>query len=164
MELLQVIGIFNRIAGDKLLRDGMGFSEPIVSMENGNLVDNFFVYYVNIEGNLVSGPVARIGIRADSAEIEYLVFCDDQPFSLGPYETMTISKHNITEQDFKVYEKCYKNVRKIAYKANCTVSEKKDIIDYLQVLKKNIVPEMLKLYEEMVPSFFVWVRKEIDCI
>lgn len=160
MELLHVIGVLNRIVGDKLLRDGMECSEPILSIKNEILVDNFFVYYVNLEGNIASGPVARVGIMADRSEIDYLVLCDDQPFSIAPHQTMKINNRNITEQVFEDYEKCYKKIRSIAYKSNCTDIEKNDIQNYLRLFERIIPPELLKLYEEFVPEFFEWIRKE----
>lgn len=162
MELIQVINSLHRIAGNELIMDGMGHSEPILSKKNGKLIDNFLIYFANFEEKLVSGPVAHIGLNADSQCIEYVIPCNESMFSLMPQSLMNVSEPNFTKEEYEEYEESYQAMRSIAYKSNCSDIEKNVILSYFQSLKRIVAPEMLKLYEEMVPEFFAWIKKEVD--
>lgn len=160
IELTQVINILHRTVGSKLIMDGMGCSEPILSKRNGKLIDNFLIYFSNFEENLVSGPVAHIGLDADSQCVEYVISCDEGLFSLSSQSLMNVSEPDFTKEDYEEYGKCYKAMRCIAYKSSCSDGEKNIILSYFRSLKKIVAPEMLKLYKEMVPEFFDWAKKE----
>ncbi len=162
MELAQVKSILHQTEIGELLMDGMGCSEPILSMKAGRLIDNFFVYFANKQKCTVSGPVAKIGIQADAAEIDYLISCEEHTFSLAPNATMIIDYPSICAEDYTHYGYLYTKVRDIAYKSVCTESEKQTIEEYMVVLKKIIAPAMMKFYQEMVPSFFMWVHSQIN--
>ena len=160
MELAQVKSILHQTEVGELLTDGMGCSEPILSKKEEKIIDNFFVYFANKNTHTVSGPVARIGLQADNCTIDYLISCDEQPFSFMPKDTMQIKYPTLTLQNYEKYEMCYSKMRTVAFKNNCTKFEKKAIADYMAAFKAVIAPEMQKLYEEMVPSFFEWVKRE----
>lgn len=160
MELSQVKSILHQTEVGEMLMDGMGCSEPILSLKDGKLIDNFFVYFANKKNCTVSGPIAKFGLLADTSEIAYLISCEDQPFSLLPQDTMAISYPSLLAEDYAHYGCLYAKVRKIAYKSNCIESEKQVITEYIATFEKIISPAMMKLYEEMTPSFFAWVRSQ----
>ena len=160
MELTQVKSILHQTEVGEMLMDGMGCSEPILSLKDGKLIDNFFVYFANKKNCTVSGPIAKIGLLADTSEIAYLISCEDQPFSLLPQNTMAITYPSLLAEDYAHYGCLYAKVREVAYKSDCIESEKRIIAEYMAALEKIIPPAMMKLYEEMTPSFFTWVRSQ----
>ena len=161
MELIQVKNILHQTVGGDLFMDGMGCSEPILSINKNKIIDNFMAYFVNFQESITSGPVVLIGVQADNRTVEYINHCDDKMFSLAPRAMMKINFPSFTEHDYEEYRNCYKSIREIAYKRDCCSNEKKVIRNYFLALKKVVAPEMLKLYEEFVPEFFEWIRKEI---
>ena len=161
MELIQVKNILHQTVGGDLFMDGMGCSEPILSAKENKIIDNFMVYFVDPQKSIVSGPVALVGLQADNKTVEYFNPCDDKMFSLAPRAVMKINFPSFTEHDYETYRQYYKSIREIAYKSDCCSNEKKTIENYFLALKKVVAPEMLKLYEEFVPEFFEWIRKEI---
>lgn len=162
MELTQVKSILHQTEVGEMLMDGMGCSEPILSLKDGKLIDNFFVYFSNKKNCTVSGPIAKIGLLADTSEIAYLISCEDQPFSLSPQDTMTITYPNLCAEDYVHYGHLYARIREIAYKSTCIESEKRTITEYMAAFEKIIVPAMMRFYEEMTPSFFAWVRSQLN--
>lgn len=160
MELTQVKSILHQTEVGELLMDGMGCSEPILSLKDGMLIDNFFVYFANKKACVVSGPIARIGIHAGDATVSYLISCDEAPFSVGPKDTITIAYPVLLTEDYERYGCLYAKMRAIAYKRDCSEEEKRVIADYTEALKNVVAPAMMKLYEEMTPSFFEWVRSQ----
>lgn len=160
MELAQVKNILHQTEIGELLMDGMGCSEPLLTFKDEKLIDNFFVYLANKKAHVVSGPIARIGIHADEATVDYLISCDKAPFSIGPKETITIEYPAILAEDYERYGSLYAKIRTIAYKCDCSGVEKQVIVDYIAALRKIVAPAMMKLYEEMAPSFFEWVRSQ----
>ena len=158
MELMQVKNTLHGTVVGALLSDGMGCSEPVLLLKDGKLIDNFFVYMANRKACLVSGPVGIIGLQAETENVEYLRNCEKIPFSLGPKETMRVTYPDFQPEDYRRYCTLYGQMRNIAYKSNCTESEKQIIADYVAAFKKIVAPEMIRIYEEVTPSFFVWVR------
>lgn len=162
MELIQVKSILHQTEVGEMMVDGMGCSEPILSLKDSKLIDNFFVYLANKKSCTISGPIARIGLNADNSEVEYLISCEAQPFSLAPQETITITYPSVLAEDYENYSRLYAQIRHIAYKNDCTPSEKQIIKEYISSFRKVIVPATMKFYEEMVPSFFIWVQDQLN--
>ena len=162
MELTQVKSILHQTNVGELLTDGMGCSEPILSIKGEKVIDNFFVYLANKKVCNISGPIARIGLDAEDGVIDYLISCEDRPLSLGPKDVTSIEYPTIQKDDYENYGHSYAKLRSIAFKANCTAKEKKIISDYLIAFKQVVAPQMIKLYEEMTPSFFEWARSELS--
>lgn len=162
MELIQVKSILHQTEVGEMMVDGMGCSEPILSLKDSKLIDNFFVYLANKKSCTISGPIARIGLNADNSEVEYLISCEAQPFSLAPQETITITYPSVLAEDYENYSRLYAQIRHIAYKSDCTASEKQIIKEYMYAFKKVIAPAMMRFYEEMVPTFFAWIQNQLN--
>lgn len=137
MELTQIKSILHQTEVGELFIDGMGCSEPILSIKDEMLIDNFFIYLADQKVCTVSGPIARIGLQADSAVIDYLSPCVENQFSLGPKDTMRVVYPHLHAEDYEHYGCLYAEMRNIAYKPNCTDAEKQIIADYLTALKKS---------------------------
>ncbi len=160
MELFQVKSILHQSDVGELLTDGMGCSEPILSKEDGELIDNFFVYLANKKNLTISGPIARIGLNADRAMLLHLTPCEETPFSVGPKDTIQITYPTYSAQDYENYAHLYSQIRRIAFSSGCTAAEKKIVAEYLTAWKRITAPEITKLYEELSPSFFEWAWRE----
>lgn len=162
MDLVQVKSILHQTEVGEMMMDGMGCSEPILTLKGDMLIDNFFVYLANKKTCTISGPVAQIGLNANNSEVDYLISCEAQPFSLTPQETITITYPSVLAEDYDNYSRLYTQIRHIAYKSDCTPSEKQIIKGYMSSFRKVIAPAMMKLYEEMAPSFFIWVQDQLN--
>ena len=119
------------------------------------------MYLANKKAHTISSPIARIGLHADSCTIEYLISCEEEPFSLSSKDTLRVNYPTFSAQDYENYALLYAKVRNMAFKMGCTKTEKQIVMDYMVARQKIIAPEMMKFYEEMAPSFFEWVEKEI---
>lgn len=106
--------------------------------------------------------LARIGLQADAATIDYLTSCKEYPFSIGSKSTIKIGYPIISAEDYENYSQLYSALCNIVFKANCTKSEKQIIADYLTALKKITAPAMMMFYEEAVPAFVEWVWCELN--
>ena len=162
MELTQVKSILHQTEVGEMMMDGMGCSEPILPLKGTKLIDNFFVYLADKKTCTISGPIARIGLDADDSEIDYLISCEDKPFSLAPQDTITIAYPSVLPEDYENYGRLYAQIRHIVYKSDCVESEKQIIKEYMYAFKKVIAPAMMRFYEEMVPAFFAWIQNQLN--
>lgn len=160
MELKKVKSLLLQTECGALLLDGMGCSEPVLTREDGRLIDNFFVYLTDRNSNTASGPLARIGLNADSGTLAYLVHATQKPFSLPPDRCIRVERPTYSVEEFEEYSKLYAQLREFAFKDRCTVDERGSLRKYLSALRHIVGPSMFGFYEELAPSFFQWVRQE----
>lgn len=160
MELKQVKSILHQTKCGEMFMDGMGCSEPILTHSNKGLVDNFFVYLVNKRENTVTGPLARIGLYADSETLAYLISCEEKPFSVSPKESIPYISPLASAHEHEEYSSLYGEIRKIAFKEFCSESERATILRYVDLLQKIVSKSLYRFYKESAPEFFEWVRKQ----
>lgn len=142
--------------------DGMGCSEPILTKDGTGLIDNFFVYLIDKRGGTASGPLARMGLHAESGTLAYLHSADEQPFSILPTDTITLHFSAVSNKEYENYSALYAEVRKFAFKRNCTNAEKITLSNYLIALKRIVSASIYPFYEELAPDFFEWSKQELD--
>ena len=91
MELKQVKALLHQTECGEMFMDGMGCSEPILTQGNAGLIDNFFVYLVDKPAGTASGPLARMGLQAESGALSYFISANEHPFSVPPSCTIHVS-------------------------------------------------------------------------
>lgn len=161
MELKQVKALLHQTKCGEMFMDGMGCSEPILTKDDTGLIDNFFVYLIDKRAGTASGPLARMGIHAESGALAYLTSADEQPFSVLPSSTIPVNSSVVSNKDYENYSALYAEVRKFAFKRNCTTAEKTVLSNYLTALRSVVSDSLYPFYEELAPAFFEWSKHEL---
>ena len=161
MELKQVKALLHQTKCGEMFMDGMGCSEPVLTKDGTGLIDNFFVYLIDKRAGTASGPLARMGLHAESGALAYLTSADERPFSVLPGDTVPVNSPAVSNKDYENYSALYAEVREFAFKGNCTTSEKKALSSYLAALKSVVSDSLYPFYEELAPAFFEWARHEL---
>lgn len=162
MELQQVKALLHQTKCGEMFMDGMGCSEPILTKNDTGLIDNFFVYLIDKRAGTASGPLARMGLHAESGALAYLYSADEQPFSVLPANTIPVNLSDVSNKEYETYSALYAEVRKFAFKRNCTDAEKITLSNYLIALKRVVSASIYPFYEELAPAFFKWSKQELD--
>ena len=161
MQLHQVKSALFQTEAGAVLPDNSACSEPILSLKDGLLIDNFFVYLVSMGSDTITGPIARLGLQADSCTLDYLTSCTQAPFSLGPRQTLSAPFPTVSRQDYDHYAQLYTRLRSFAYKEHCAPEEKQTLAAYLAALEQVVPSSLMPLYREMSPAFFAWANSQM---
>lgn len=161
MELKQVKALLHQTKCGEMFMDGMGCSEPVLTKDGTGLIDNFFVYLIDKRAGTASGPLARMGLHAESGALAYLTSADERPFSILPGDTVPVNSPAVSNKDYENYSALYAEVREFAFRENCTTSEKTALSNYLAALKSVVSDSLYPFYEELAPAFFEWARHEL---
>ncbi len=159
MELKQVKALLHQTECGEMFMDGMGCSEPILTQGNAGLIDNFFVYLVDKPAGTASGPLARMGLQAESGALSYFISANEHPFSVPPSCTIHVSPAMASSEDYENYSSLYAEIRKFVFKQNCTDSERSILSDYLTALKKYCKRFIIPFLYGIGPSFLSMGRK-----
>ena len=161
MELKQVKALLHQTRCGEMFMDGMGCSEPVLTKDGTGLIDNFFVYLIDKRAGTASGPLARMGLHAESGALAYLTSADERPFSVLPGDTIPVNSPAVSNKDYENYSALYTEVREFAFKENCTTAEKTALSNYLAALKSVVSDSLYPFYKELAPTFFEWARHEL---
>ena len=161
MELKQVKALLHQTKCGEMFMDGMGCSEPVLTKDGTGLIDNFFVYLIDKRAGTASGPLARMGLHAESGALAYLTSADERPFSVLPGNTVSVNSPAVSNKDYENYSALYAEVREFAFKENCTTAEKTALSNYLAALNSVVSESLYPFYEELAPAFFEWARHEL---
>ena len=161
MELKQVKALLHQTKCGEMFMDGMGCSEPVLTKDGTGLIDNFFVYLIDKRAGTDSGPLARMGLHAESGALAYLTSADERPFSVLPGDTVPVNSPAVSNKDYENYSALYAEVREFAFKGNCTTAEKTALLNYLTALKSVVSDSLYPFYKELAPTFFEWARHEL---
>lgn len=161
MKLEQVKSLLHQTKCGEMFMDGMGCSEPILTQDSTGLIDNFFIYLIDKKTGTASGPLARMGLHAESGALAYLVSSAEQPFSVLPGNTISVKPRIISEEDYHRYSCLYEEVRLFAFKKNCAAAEKTTLSNYLTAFRSVVGDSFISFYEELAPTFFEWSKQEL---
>ena len=109
MELKQVKALLHQTKCGEMFMDGMGCSEPVLTKDGTGLIDNFFVYLIDKRAGTASGPLARMGLHAESGALAYLTSADERPFSVLPGDTVPVNSPAVSNKDYENYSALYIN-------------------------------------------------------
>ena len=110
MELKQVKALLHQTKCGEMFMDGMGCSEPVLTKDGTGLIDNFFVYLIDKRAGTASGPLARMGLHAESGALAYLTSADERPFSVLPGDTVPVNSPAVSNKDYENYSALYTEV------------------------------------------------------
>lgn len=161
MELKKVMIRLHQTEFGEMIMDGMTCSEPVMTRSEDGIIDNFFVYFISTGGGSFSGPVARIGLNAETGTLTYLERCMDRPMSQPPTAVIEAVPRKLTQEQYQEYEDLYPLVREFAYQEHCTDEEKETLGRYDRALKAVVNPALYPFYREMAPAFFEWMAEQL---
>ena len=149
-EIKNVIGMTdckNRI------REGMWVSDPIITVEGGKIVDNYFVYSRNADGSMVAGQYLTFGIYTAEKKSAYIKN-NENASGIKPLNNSIPGSAEI----YKQYEKDFFEVRK--WVMTEIDAEKKAILNrYIAGIEKLGGTGILEISRKAFPSFFEWADK-----
>ena len=145
-----------------ILAEGIRASEPIPIPTPDGLLDNCFIFLEDNTNSIYSAPVARIGFFAEKGEIVYFISCYDKPFSSRPEVTFE-SKISREERNAKYpdFENLYNRVRPLFYKEECSIEEKRLLLEFADTFEGCIEEPQRVFYKEAVPPFFTWLSVQV---
>ena len=154
MDNLKVIKsvIYNTSFKDYMY-DGMSFSEPIMTIIDGNIIDNYFIYSFN--GNEYYKPIIIFGINSTTGEEVYSRKADE----LKNEKYVSEFDPSLNMADYRKYEKLFSEVRKMIYK-NLNNEERNLVKEYLISLKKVSGSALWMFYKVLFVDFFEWIKNE----
>ena len=162
MTLQMIKSAFYQSGLGSMLTDNADISEPVPTLTEDGMVQNFFLYMVDPEAGFFSAPFARAGILPEEKRVIYFTSCYDQPFSKPPEEILK-AEGSFTER-FLAYEH-YKrrfNATEHLFFRDCSKPEKRVVREYVEGLQLVTDPVMYPFYAEMAPEFFTWISRNID--
>ena len=136
---------------------GWSSSMPILTKdENGKLIDNYFAYAVDFEGETFSTPINIFGIYSDDEKTAY-----NKEIPESEVGSITIDEKDkiSVEEENRAYDRfveLFPAVRECTYSDNCTDEQKAMVKEYVSCLEKFSGPVVWKYYLELFPSFFEW--------
>lgn len=141
----------------ELICDGLCCSEPILTIENGRLIDNYFIYACNKTGTTFSKPMFIFGIDSENKTGVYVN--TDIPIEDKEYALQSDMNKDDMLAAYDKYVELYPKVREFAFK-ECSPEQKQWLYTYLKCLKV-ISGEILWIfYKYMAPSFFEWAETQ----
>ena len=141
----------------ELLYDGLSRSEPIMTMGDKGIIDNYFIYAGNNGLTKVSSPMAAFGIYSDIEETAYI--------NLEIYDEKSPSKENridrkiVNDQYIREYEELYRGLRGFVFK-KCNGLQKDILSKYMEHLYCLSGTGLWQNYLEIAPVFFEWANGE----
>lgn len=155
MNLFQVKNIIFKTECENLILDGLCCSEPIMTMLDGKIVDNYFVYGLDREKQEYTGPIVSFGILSDTCEVAYV----NKSLNSCYGENDSISAQNWNEYDKMAYDEyvsAYEKVRNFLFTPSCTEIQKIELKKYITAMEKIIDDALLPVYKELFSDFFEW--------
>ena len=140
-----------------LLYEGLSMSEPILTMGEKGLIDNYFIYASDKKQTVVSKPMIAFGIYSD-LEITAYINSDIYNENADPLENI-MESDRIDNHYVEEYENLYVEVREFVYQ-NCSESRKDILRDYIEHLYYLSGSGLWQNYLEIAPDFFDWIKKE----
>lgn len=137
-----------------LIPDGLSLSQPILSLKNNNIIDNFFV---STKSNGILKPIYKFGIIYDLKEIDYIEKYEDIV-----YEKVLTCDYGLTYDEFIDYKKAYSSVRQM-YSGSINI-DKAVIIEYSSLLLKLVPDYLLDFYNNLSNEFFEFLNNALSDI
>lgn len=137
------------------LYDGMCISEPIMTKQNDQIIDNFFIYACDDTRTNFTRPLLCFGINSEKNTLIYV----NQEIQMTE-ETFCCKSHNTIDtinRNYKQYSKIYPLVREFAYK-DCNTEQAQLLQEYLDKLFIISGDVLWEFYNKLFPSFFEWAN------
>lgn len=146
-----------------LVPDGQGHSMPVLSMENGRLLDNFFVCSAALRSGRGTVPSARLTVDVPSQKLVRYSTALENPFlQLEEKKALSVKKRTVPELEeiFGQHRVCYQQLRTFAFRSCLTGEQKQILALYLETLFE-LAQCTRSFYVQLSPSFFAWARENL---
>lgn len=161
MNLFQVKNMVFKTECENLILDGLCCSEPIMTMQDEKIVDNYFVYGLDRDKQEYTGPIVSFGILSERCEVAYVNKSLTSCYGENDY----IRAENWNEYDKKSYSEyvsSYEKVRAFLFNKNCSGTEKLELEKYITSMEKIIDDALLPIYKDLFSDFFKWAFSVLD--
>ena len=153
---------------EKYIPDGVGHSIPIMTKNNGKIIDNFFIYSKSLDGRFCNVPFATIGIYAEEGKLVYYKKLQDSKLFVNYCTDNGIIKlsNSICAESKKMiwseFKGRYEPLRNFVYVDTLTNDQKKTLSRFRSLLTMIIDEKMLPIYTALFPDFFKWLDSYTD--
>ena len=115
----------------EFLYEGMSRSEPVMTVDEHGIIDNYFIYAGNHEMPMGSPPMIAFGIYSDIGKTAYI---NTGIYDEGaPLKKNQIDRGIIDEEYIREYERLYRELRKFVFQ-NCDDAQKDVLGKYVEHL------------------------------
>lgn len=143
----------------KYIYEGLSCSEPIMSLHEGNIVDNYFIYSHNEDFTKISEPLISFGIFTDLERVAYIKQCN------GELECRVIDEDLFdlerANDAYNEYVEVYPEIREIAFSKEVDCESVSNLERYLRSLFTFSGNALWQTYTELYPQFFMWAKELI---
>ena len=159
MNLLQVRRALFQSECRKYIKEGMSLSEPIPSKCDDGIIDNYFLYYEDLEEHIISGPTSAFGINSETRTMVYVKTASECQFPIGIDQEIVVEKNLLDIQKFyEKYYAMYETTREIVFCEDCTKDQKDMLADYYMNFSMMFDKRVLALYKALSPEYFQWLE------
>lgn len=157
IEYKNIIRALSGHEGERLVRDGMAHSFPVPSRdEQGNLIDNFFLFGVSFPSGKPLPPSAHIATCAETGAVVLHRTAKEAGFPTAPAAEPDPISYEAYEELVRSYETLYPVVRGFAFSnliTNTQLSQLSSFFDTQRVLFAGQMPS----YRHIAPAFYSWM-------
>ncbi len=140
--------------------EGLSCSEPIMTMDKGRLIDNYFIYSHDEYFKKISEPIIEFGIvTGDKKEAYGRQVVDELECRVMDETAFNIDR---AMDAYEEYANIYPFVRQCVYSSKLTREQVEYLKKYLECLRIFSGDVLWKIYLERYPQFFDWVQSEIQ--
>ena len=150
--------IFETACGERI-REGMFCSEPILTIGEKGLVDNYFIYGRDAKRQHFTKPKNCFGIYTDLTEVAYL----DRDNDLEDKDYSSFEEIDM-EKSFYAYDRyaeLYPRIREMSYQ-ECDKDMKVLLSEYIECFETFSGNILFEFYKKLYPEFFDWVNNQIE--
>jgi hypothetical protein len=151
------------MSGDigKYVPEGLAHSFPVIGMENGKIVDCFFIFSYSRGKNEFNSPLARLAIDPIAKKLVYYRDVAESPFETDNESHSYPLEFKSSKDERRValtkYEKRYVSVRKFAFAAELNAAQHDELLKYMKAFNVLIAATQRPFYIALSPSFFEWM-------
>lgn len=157
MNVYQVKDVIKKTECVELIYSSEYCSEPIMSKDNeGNLIDNYFLFSRNEDCSLISSPQSVFGIYTDKEQVAYMDNAISERFHKQMYEENFEDEKSMREARQK-YLELFPEIR-VMYHTEHDINNEK-ILSYVNALRIISGNTLFSFYKQLFPDFFEWTLK-----
>ena len=116
LKYCEIISTLLNCESGKFIPEGAAYSFPVIAKDdNGNLIDCFFLFFVEFPTGIASSPFARIGICPEQQKLAFYCTTEEQPFPSAENLVLPDLTFDAYDKLIEKYERVYPLVREFAF-------------------------------------------------
>jgi uncharacterized protein YegL len=157
--------LFTEELSDYYFFYGSAHSRPIMGLEDGKMVDCFYLFAFSRRQSSYTYPFARLAIdptALDGKRLVYYLTSKEKPFPTGKEGDLFPLDARHTNEELKEligdYEKLYPRVREFAFRDNLSGEQRETLGKFYRTFGE-INDDIQKVfYKDISPEFFAWAE------